>query len=81
MSYNQESYFKGIKFRGDFADLGKIAKIKSHRKIYYWVSAKLNLHEKIWKIRLIREIFKFYLNKLIQSLLDTKRRHWLISQT
>ena len=64
------NYFKGIKFRG-FRGFRENREIKSRRKIATGPSAKLNPHEKIWKIRLIREIFKKNLNKLLQYLFYT----------
>ena len=62
--------FVEIKFRG-FRGFRKNREIKSRRKICNKLFLKLNPLEKLCKIRLIREIFYFFLNKLTQSLFDT----------
>ena len=47
--------FVGIKF-SRFRGFRKNREIKSRRTICNWPSAKLNPHEKVWKVKLIREI-------------------------
>ena len=67
-------YFKGFEFRG-FREFMKNREIKSQRKICNWAICEIKSSVK--KI----EKYIYFLNNLIQSLFDTKRRPWLIYQT